>query len=46
MSSQTLDPMHMTPEQYVVRLKADYDRYEKLVKLTGRDVELELDLPD
>jgi tripartite-type tricarboxylate transporter receptor subunit TctC len=35
MSGQTLDPMHMTPEQYAVRLKSDYDKYEKLVKLTG-----------
>lgn len=35
LSSQTLDPMYMTPEQYATRLKADYDRYEKLVKLTG-----------
>lgn len=35
LSSQTLDPMYMTPEQYATRLKADYDKYEKLVKLTG-----------
>ncbi len=35
MSGQTLDPMHMTPEQYAARLKSDYDKYEKLVKLTG-----------
>ena len=35
MSGQTLDPMHMTPEQYAVRLKSDYDKYEKLVKMTG-----------
>ncbi len=35
MSGQTLDPMVMTPEQFAVRLKADYDKYEKLVKLTG-----------
>ena len=35
MSGQTLDPMYMTPEQFAVRLKADYDKYEKLVKLTG-----------
>jgi tripartite-type tricarboxylate transporter receptor subunit TctC len=35
MSSQTLDPMHMTPEQFDKRLKSDYDKYEKLVKLTG-----------
>lgn len=35
LSGQTLDPMYMTPEQYATRLKADYDKYEKLVKLTG-----------
>ncbi len=35
MSGQTLDPMYMTPEQFAARLKADYDKYEKLVKLTG-----------
>jgi len=35
MSGQTLDPMHMTPEQFAVRLKSDYDKYEKLVKITG-----------
>jgi len=35
MSSQTLDPMHMTPEQFDKRLRTDYDKYEKLVKLTG-----------
>ena len=35
MGSQTLDPMPMSPDQFAVRLKADYDKYEKLVKLTG-----------
>jgi tripartite-type tricarboxylate transporter receptor subunit TctC len=35
LSSQTLDPLYMTPEQYAARLKSDYDKYEKLVKLTG-----------
>jgi len=35
MSSQTLDPMYMTSEQFEKRLKTDYDKYEKLVKLTG-----------
>jgi tripartite-type tricarboxylate transporter receptor subunit TctC len=27
--------MHMSPEQFAARLKADYDKYQKLVKLTG-----------
>jgi tripartite-type tricarboxylate transporter receptor subunit TctC len=35
MSGQTLDPMHMSSEQFQARLKVDYDKYEKLVKLTG-----------
>ena len=35
MSGQTLDPLHTTPEQFATRLKTDYDKYEKLVKLTG-----------
>jgi tripartite-type tricarboxylate transporter receptor subunit TctC len=25
----------MTPEQFARRLKSDYDKYEKVVKLTG-----------
>ena len=35
MGGQTLDPMPMTPEQFAARLKSDYDKYEKLVKMTG-----------
>ncbi len=35
MSSQTLNPMHMSPEQFAARLKSDYDKYGNLVKLTG-----------
>ena len=35
LSAQTLDPMHMTPEQFATRLKSDYERYEKLMKLVG-----------
>jgi tripartite-type tricarboxylate transporter receptor subunit TctC len=35
MSSQTLDPMYMSSEQFATRLKTDFDKYEKLVKLTG-----------
>jgi tripartite-type tricarboxylate transporter receptor subunit TctC len=31
---QTLDPMHMTPAQFAQRLKSDYDKYEKVVKLS------------
>lgn len=35
LSGQTLDPMPMTPEAFDARLKVDYAKYEKLIKLTG-----------
>jgi len=35
LSAQTLDPIHMTPEQFAERLKSDYDKYEKVIKLSG-----------
>jgi tripartite-type tricarboxylate transporter receptor subunit TctC len=31
----TLEPMHMTPEEFEQRLKSDYDRYGKLMKDIG-----------
>ena len=37
--AQTLDPMHITPEQFTARLKADYDKYEKVVKVSGARVD-------
>lgn len=39
LSSQTLDPMFMTPEQFAVRLKSDYDKYAKVIKETGARVD-------
>jgi tripartite-type tricarboxylate transporter receptor subunit TctC len=39
LNSQTLEPMIMTPEQFAKRLKSDYDKYDKVVKLTGAKVE-------
>jgi tripartite-type tricarboxylate transporter receptor subunit TctC len=39
LSSQTLDPMYMTPEQFATRLKSDYDKYEKVVKISGAKIE-------
>jgi len=33
-----LDPMFMTPEQFARRLKADYDKYAKVVALAGAEV--------
>ena len=35
MGGQTLDPMPMSVEQFAVRLKSDFDKYEKLIKATG-----------
>jgi len=35
---QTLDPMPMTPEQFAARLKSDYDKYEKVIKLSGATI--------
>jgi tripartite-type tricarboxylate transporter receptor subunit TctC len=39
LSAQTLDPMPMTPEQFTARLKSDYVKYEKLVKLSGAKID-------
>ena len=35
LSAQTLDPMPMSPEEFARLLKADYDKYEKVIKLSG-----------
>jgi tripartite-type tricarboxylate transporter receptor subunit TctC len=35
LSNQTLDPMPMTPEQFSARLKSDYEKYAKVVKVSG-----------
>jgi tripartite-type tricarboxylate transporter receptor subunit TctC len=39
LSAQTLDPMHMTPEQFAARLKSDYDKYQTVVKISGARVD-------
>ena len=39
LKSQTLDPMLMNPEQFARRLKSDYDKYEKVIKLTGAKID-------
>ncbi len=38
LSAQTLDPMHMTPEEFAKRLKSDYDKYGELIRLVGAKV--------
>jgi tripartite-type tricarboxylate transporter receptor subunit TctC len=39
LSSQTLDPMHMTIDEFAKQLKADYDKYEHVVKVSGARLE-------
>jgi len=39
LSSQTLDAWFTTPEEFSRRLKSDYDKYDKLIKLTGAKLE-------
>jgi tripartite-type tricarboxylate transporter receptor subunit TctC len=39
LTAQTLDPMPMTPEQFAARLKSDYDKYEKVVKISGAKID-------
>lgn len=39
LSAQTLDPLPMTPEEFAQRLKSDYDKYEKIVKISGARIE-------
>jgi tripartite-type tricarboxylate transporter receptor subunit TctC len=39
LASQALDPWLGTPEDFDARIKADYDKYAKLIKLTGAKVE-------
>ncbi len=35
LTRQTLDPMPMSPEQFAERLRSDYQKYEKVIKLSG-----------
>jgi tripartite-type tricarboxylate transporter receptor subunit TctC len=37
--SLALEPMYMTPEQFALRLKSDYDKYAKLIALIGAKVD-------
>lgn len=39
LSAQTLDPMPMTPEQFAARLKSDYDKYGRVVKISGARID-------
>src|SRR5678815_3023246 len=39
LSAQALDPWTSTPEEFAARLKADYDKYAQLIKLTGAKID-------
>ena len=39
LSAQTLDPMPMAPEAFAKRLQADYDKYAKVVKVSGAGID-------
>jgi tripartite-type tricarboxylate transporter receptor subunit TctC len=39
LTAQTLDPMPMTPEEFARRLKSDYDKYEKVVRISGATID-------
>jgi tripartite-type tricarboxylate transporter receptor subunit TctC len=39
LTAQTLDPMHMTPQEFAARMKSDYDKYEKVVKISGARID-------
>ena len=39
LSAQALDPWQSTPEEFGARLRADYDKYAQLIKLTGAKVD-------
>lgn len=39
LSAQTLDPMPMTPEEFAQRLKSDYAKYEKVIKISGAQID-------
>jgi tripartite-type tricarboxylate transporter receptor subunit TctC len=39
LKSQTLDPLIMNPEEFGRRLKSDYDKYEKVIKVTGAKID-------
>jgi tripartite-type tricarboxylate transporter receptor subunit TctC len=39
LAALTLDPMHMTPEEFAKQLRADYDKYGHVVKLSGAQLD-------
>jgi tripartite-type tricarboxylate transporter receptor subunit TctC len=39
LSSQSLDPMYMTLDQFAKQMRADYDKYAHIVKISGAKVQ-------
>jgi tripartite-type tricarboxylate transporter receptor subunit TctC len=39
LGGQTLDPMPMTPEQFAQLLKSDYEKYEKVIRISGAKID-------
>ncbi|HKA45339.1 MAG TPA: tripartite tricarboxylate transporter substrate binding protein [Burkholderiales bacterium] len=39
LSSQSLDPMYMTSEEFAKLLKSEYDKYEHVVKISGARID-------
>jgi tripartite-type tricarboxylate transporter receptor subunit TctC len=39
LSSQSLDPMYMTPDEFARLLKAEYDKYDQVVKISGARID-------
>jgi len=39
LDNQALDPWPSTPEEFSARMKADFEKYAKLIKLTGAKIE-------
>jgi tripartite-type tricarboxylate transporter receptor subunit TctC len=39
LSAQALDPWGSTPEEFGARLKSDYEKYARLIRLTGAHIE-------
>ena len=39
LTAQTLDPMAMTTEEFAKRLQSDYDKYARVVKVSGARID-------
>jgi tripartite-type tricarboxylate transporter receptor subunit TctC len=39
LNSQSLDPMHMSVEEFAKVLKSDYDKYEEVVRISGAKID-------